>query len=170
MEQRAQGRKPMPEKRLSPVLREGCSGTNLPQSLSQESKKRLTSSLENTQRAITTIQGSIVNIVWETDTVNRAADEINLLVLSGAVESVLLREAGAMDPTCAAEIKKFAADTMNATYEVSKSMEKMVTDLVGTWKSIKQTEDSLRGILSSVQKLSANALAMSGVAEDQSAA
>lgn len=75
-----------------------------------------------------------------------------------------------MDPTCAAEIKMFAAGTMNATYEISRSMENVVTDLIGTWKSVKQTEDSLRYILRGVQKLGANLLAMNGVAEDESAA
>ena len=170
MDQRTQGRKPIPKEGSSPILWEGCTGTHLTQSLSEESKERLTDSLENIRRAITALRGSIVNIVQETDTVNHVADEINLLVLNGAVESVLLREAEGMDPTCTAEIKMFAADTMNATYEISTSMEKVVTDLVGTWKSIKQTEDSLRYILSGVQKLSATPLAMSGVAEDASAA
>ena|SRR5271157_1968987 len=155
MEQRTQRRKQVPEKELSPILWEGRSGAHLTQSLSEESKKRLTDSLENTRRAITALQGSIVNIVKETDMVNQVADEINLLVLNVAVESVLLREAEDMDPTCAAEIKMFAAATMHATYEISRSMEKVVTDLAGTWKSIKQTEDSLRYILRGVQKLGA---------------
>ena len=170
MEQQTQGRKQMLEKGLPPILWEGCSSVPLTQSLSEESKKRLIDSLENTRRAITTLQGSIVNIVRETDTVNQVADEINLLVLNSAVESVLLREAEAMDPTCVAEIKMFVVGTMNATYEISRSMEKVVADLAGTWKSIKQTEDSLRYILRSVQKLGANLLAMNGVAEDESAA
>jgi methyl-accepting chemotaxis protein len=170
MEQHIQGRKSMPEKRPSPILWEESRSRHLTQGLSEENKKRLTDSLENTRRAITTLRASIVNIVREADTVNQVADEINLLVLNSAVESVLLREAEAMGPTCAAEIKKVAAGTMNITYEISRSMENVVADLVGTWKFIKQTEDSLRYILSGVQKLSANVLAMSGIAEDESAA
>ena len=150
---------------------QGCGGVRkAPEYLPEESKARLANSLENIQSAIMVLRGSIETIVRETNRVNQVADDINLLVLGSAVESVLLRETNEMETTCAADIKKFAAATMNTTYEASSSMEKVIADLAGVWKSVKQTETSLHYIRNGAQKLQDNMLQMSGAAKKESVA
>ena len=167
MGQRAQGERSMMERETPPSLRDGSSDMRrYLRSLPEESKKRLSDCLENIRRAIMTLEVSIINMTRETDTVNQIADDINLLVLASAVESVLLREAKVTDPICAVEVKKFAADTMHTTYQASSPMEKVVADLAAIWKSIKQTEGSLRYILSGAQKLGAKMSIICGAAED----
>jgi methyl-accepting chemotaxis protein len=144
--------------------REECSAiSTVPEWMSEESKARLTYSLENIQSAIMSLQDSIANIVRETNRVNQIADQVNLLVLGGAVEAVLLREKNAIETASAADIKRFAASAMNTTYEASSSMEKVVSDLAVIWKSVKETEASLRYILSGAQKLGDSMLQMSDV-------
>ncbi len=147
---------------------EGCGGMRkVSEYLPEESKARLANSLENIQRAITMLQGSIATIVRETNRVNQVADDINLLVVGSAVESVLLGERNSIETPCAADISKFAAATMNTTYEASSSMEKVLADLVGIWKSVKETEASLCYIRNGAQKLQEDMLQLSGTAEKE---
>ena len=153
------------------VLWEECDRMRMSgESLPEESKMRLARSLEHIRRAIAGLQNSVVAMLRETRTVNQLADDINLLVLESAVESVLLREAGTVDSACAADIKNFALGAMNTTYEASSSMEKVAADLAGIWKSVKQIEGSLHYIRNGAQHLRDNVLEMSGPAKPGPAA